>query len=380
MEHPMNSYQDLDFLVDATMQRPSDVPLAFVYSDDTKDGAGIIDHLNDRVHPDYRARGLVRPYNASMSREYREVVMQLFRAGVVRILVCTDAAGMGCDLPNIDIVVQWKAPTNMSAWIQRLGWAARALGREGLAVMLVERTAFEVNTGKDDSSPSGTKTPPLPTRGRGAGRGGGTWTQSWWKRVGTGSTPSGKDNDISCQPEPTISADASGKGLYIYIQSTTCRRAIQAAIFRNETPIIDKLKCCDLCNPQLFDRTRPSKPITAARQPPAKKGEPVDSVRQSLYSWRRAIKKNKYTRALFSPQAILDDDTCERLSAIGPIRSREQLFQQLGAWARLDTLSEDLFTFMLGLDIPEIAPRPRNRTSTTNAVSSLQASSAAAAA
>jgi superfamily II DNA helicase RecQ len=94
MEHPMNSYRDLDFLVDQNMQVPRDVPLAFLYSDDTKEGAEIIDHLNDRVHPDYRARGLVRPYNASMSREYRDAVMQLFRAGVIRILVCTDAAGM----------------------------------------------------------------------------------------------------------------------------------------------------------------------------------------------------------------------------------------------------------------------------------------------
>jgi hypothetical protein len=94
MEHPMNSYRDLDFLVDEEMECPADIPLTFLYSDDTKDGAEMVDHLNDRVHPDYRARGLVRPYNASMSREYRDTVMRLFRAGVVRILVCTDAAGM----------------------------------------------------------------------------------------------------------------------------------------------------------------------------------------------------------------------------------------------------------------------------------------------
>lgn len=94
MEHPMNSYRDLEFLVPNNMATPTDVPKTFLYSDDTKDGAGIIDYLNDRVIPEYRARGLARPYNASMSKEYRDLVMRLFTAGVVRILVCTDAAGM----------------------------------------------------------------------------------------------------------------------------------------------------------------------------------------------------------------------------------------------------------------------------------------------
>jgi hypothetical protein len=60
MEHPMNSYRDLDFLVDP-MAAPKDIHKAFLYSDDTKDNAEIIDHLNDRVYEDYRSRGLVRP-------------------------------------------------------------------------------------------------------------------------------------------------------------------------------------------------------------------------------------------------------------------------------------------------------------------------------
>jgi superfamily II DNA helicase RecQ len=50
--------------------------------------------LNARVHPDYRSRGLVRPYNAGMSRRYCAHVMALFKASIIRVLVCTDAAGM----------------------------------------------------------------------------------------------------------------------------------------------------------------------------------------------------------------------------------------------------------------------------------------------
>jgi hypothetical protein len=42
----------------------------------------MVDHLNDRVHPDYWVRRLVRPYNTSMSHEYRDAVMRLFRGSV----------------------------------------------------------------------------------------------------------------------------------------------------------------------------------------------------------------------------------------------------------------------------------------------------------
>ncbi|KAJ7487291.1 P-loop containing nucleoside triphosphate hydrolase protein, partial [Mycena galericulata] len=400
MEHPMNSFRDLDFLVPDFIVSPEDLPKTFLYCDDTKDGADIIDHLNARVHQDYRARGLVRPYNASMSREYRDTVMCLFRAGIVRILVCTDAAGMaspatslsifpfsrvlqGCDLPDVDIVVQWKAPTNMSSWIQRAGRAARGHGREGLAVMLVEKTAFEVNTtGSEEASDTNAGTMPTrargtaaPRGGRGAGRGrGGRGGHGRGRGRGRGKdyailhgqkrgSFSGKADSISRQVEPEIADDSPGEGLYVYIQSTTCRRAIQAAIFRNDTPNVDPLKCCDLCNPRLFDRTRPSKPLAASRQQAAKKGVPMDSVRQALYGWRRTVKKEKYPRAIFSPQAILDDDTCELLCAIGPIRSIDQLSQHLGGWARWDTLGQSLFTFMESLPIPELVPATRKRPS-----------------
>ncbi|KAJ7486592.1 P-loop containing nucleoside triphosphate hydrolase protein [Mycena latifolia] len=376
MEHPMNSYRDLDFLIPETTARPEDIPKTFLYSDDTKDGAAIIDYLNARVPADFRARGLARPYNASMSKEYRDTVMELFKAGVIRILVSTDAAGMGCDLADVDIVVQWKAPKNMSSWIQRAGRAARGRGREGLAVMIVERTAFEAN-------PTGIQETNLdpgdaPSRGRGAARGGrGRGRGRAGRGRGRGGAKLGKDhavlhgqkrgsyggkNDsVVCQPEPEITNDAPGEGLYIYIQSTTCRAAVQATIFGNKTLRRDPAKCCDLCNKQLFDRTRPAKPVAATRQQTAKKGVAADSVRDSLYSWRRNIRKELYPHALFRPQAILDDDTCEILAALGPIGSVDQLFQHLSGWARWDKLGTSLFTFMTALDIPPFQPLPSSR-------------------
>jgi len=94
MEHPMNTYRDIDFVIPTNIQVPTDIPKAFVYADDVKIGSDLTDHLNALVTPKYRELGLVRPYNAAMLKKYRAEVMQLFKARIIRVLVCTDAAGM----------------------------------------------------------------------------------------------------------------------------------------------------------------------------------------------------------------------------------------------------------------------------------------------
>ena len=63
--------------------------------------------------------------------------------------------------------MQWKAPTSTSAWVQRAGQAARAPGCEGLAVLLVEKAAFETNP--TAPCPENPVTAQLSQRGRGRG-------------------------------------------------------------------------------------------------------------------------------------------------------------------------------------------------------------------
>lgn len=93
-EYPLNSYRDLEFMVPTVMESPNDILKGFIYCDEIKAGNNITDYLNARVPLQYHNWGMVRPYNAAMSSEYRAQALLLFRAGVIRILVCTDAAGM----------------------------------------------------------------------------------------------------------------------------------------------------------------------------------------------------------------------------------------------------------------------------------------------
>ncbi|KAG6904558.1 hypothetical protein DXG01_009064 [Tephrocybe rancida] len=121
MEHLMNSYRDIDFLVPEGVQRPEDIKKTFLYCDDIKIGDDLTDYLNARVPPEFQSTGIIHLYNTLMSKHYQCDVMQLFKAGIIRVLVCTDTTGMGCNILDIDIVVQWKLPKNISLWVQRAG-------------------------------------------------------------------------------------------------------------------------------------------------------------------------------------------------------------------------------------------------------------------
>ncbi len=99
-EHPLNSFADLDFLIPETLRTPEDIPKTYLYVDNISMGGEIIDYLNTKLenHPTSTAPlpGIIRPFNATLSQEYRTLAMAHFRAGNIRILVCTDAAGMVC--------------------------------------------------------------------------------------------------------------------------------------------------------------------------------------------------------------------------------------------------------------------------------------------
>lgn len=94
MQHPMNSFRDLDFVIPKAITSKAEIKKTWIYVDSVSTGTDIAEYLYTLLPESFRAEGVVFNYNTVFSSENRQQLMDLFRAGVVRILICTDAAGM----------------------------------------------------------------------------------------------------------------------------------------------------------------------------------------------------------------------------------------------------------------------------------------------
>ena len=74
--------------------------------------------------------------HGDLAQAQRERALGAFRAGRSRVLVATDVAARGLDIPEVDLVVQHHIPHDSEAYVHRSGRTGRA-GRSGTAIVLV---------------------------------------------------------------------------------------------------------------------------------------------------------------------------------------------------------------------------------------------------
>ncbi|XP_068647913.1 DEAD-box ATP-dependent RNA helicase 10-like [Aristolochia californica] len=79
--------------------------------------------------------------SGQMSQEKRLIALNKFKSGECNVLICTDVASRGLDIPSVDMVINYDIPVVTKDYIHRVGRTARA-GRSGVAISLVNQ--FEV--------------------------------------------------------------------------------------------------------------------------------------------------------------------------------------------------------------------------------------------
>jgi hypothetical protein len=282
----------------------------------------------------------------------------------------------GCNIPNIKIVVQWKMPSSLSAFVQRAGRAARSPNLQGLAVLIVEPGAYE----DDLFTPKEAVVDMPKKKGRRRKRGAGmTKAQRRAYAISRGQKRGhrgSKSDAVPSRSQPQLDLDASDEGLAVFVQTGLCRRKVLALIYANaasgksiglsrDTPEahlgVDPVPlCCDICHPQLLNRTRPGGKPKTTRKAPVKTGEMADIVSACLNNWREGALERDYPFALFGADAILSDTLVETLASVGPaVQTRAQLENIMQGWTFAGKYMDDLESALAELEIPEFEPKPK---------------------
>ncbi|TFY59898.1 hypothetical protein EVJ58_g5478 [Rhodofomes roseus] len=385
-EYPQYTYADLDFILPETINNADDIPKTYLYVDNIEEGNNILDHLGallQKRNPHLYECGILRPFNATMSSQYRTHAMAAFRSnadysqgdviadgmniGPIRVLVCTDAAGMGCNVPDVDRVVQWKLPKTFSNFIQRAGRAARGRGRKGIAILLVEQSAYSVDL----------QVPPLPSdvnepvrrskvvseRGRGKGKSRAARKKASSPKeyavmhgVNRGASAGDADDPLNASDQPEVDMEAADEGLLTFVQSTQCRRRVWRHVY--ECPSEESaspatmVPCCDVCEPSLFDCARcPQSPNgNKLKKKARKQGLPDLAGQTALEQWRQKKLDDDHPDALFGPSAILSDTLIQRLTSVGPL-TRPAFSSILETWLWRDRYEAELADLLAGMQI-----------------------------
>lgn len=96
-------------------------------------------HMVDDLGESLMARGYAgETIHGDLSQAQRDRVMRRFRSGQAEILIATDVAARGLDIPEVSHVINYDVPESPETYVHRIGRTGRA-GRAGNAITLVNR-------------------------------------------------------------------------------------------------------------------------------------------------------------------------------------------------------------------------------------------------
>jgi ATP-dependent RNA helicase DeaD len=109
---------------------------------DNEQPAQAIIFCHTQIGVDRLSRALQRagypaePIHGSLNQRQRERILRDFRSGRLPLLVATNVASRGLDIPEVSHVINFDIPEDAETYVHRIGRTARA-GREGKAITFV---------------------------------------------------------------------------------------------------------------------------------------------------------------------------------------------------------------------------------------------------
>ncbi|TDL17181.1 P-loop containing nucleoside triphosphate hydrolase protein [Rickenella mellea] len=341
--HTSSDYSDLDFVVDDALADDREIQKTMIFVDSISETHKIATHLRSRL-PNLKRREIA-VYHALRTGQAKKKVMRDFRRGKIRVLVTTDACGMGADIPDVELVVQFKVPASLSIWIQRAGRAARSPHIKGRAMLFVEKSVFEIIRPRSKNPPSGDDPPEEvePLRDREDDN----ENDDAVSKNATEQVPVGRDG--TWRYRKTVEA-----GLRAYIETMDCRRIVSDQYFDNPERIKAlTVVCCDNCEKKALapqptstaqqenatPTNRPTTPVSppnpevnsvhstpsrnhnengkrpmvlAVPEPDikpvgARRDKRLAAAREALNNWRHGTWLERYPHASFGPKGLLPD-------------------------------------------------------------------------
>ena len=86
----------------------------------------------------------VAEISSSLARGQRQKVLEDFRDGTTRVLICSDQMARGMDVKGVSCVVNYEPPRQFRVYLHRAGRTARA-GQRGVVCTLLAQDEVHVN-------------------------------------------------------------------------------------------------------------------------------------------------------------------------------------------------------------------------------------------
>ena len=126
--------RDRPAALEELLGEPGRITQALVFRRTKRGVDRLVAYLQRRGHD-------IQAIHGDMTQSQRDVVMGHFRAKHLRVLVATNVAARGLDIPAVSHVINYDVPSNVEEYVHRIGRTAR-MGRPGTAITFVSEWDF----------------------------------------------------------------------------------------------------------------------------------------------------------------------------------------------------------------------------------------------